>query len=165
MVSCQEPSPLKGSKHSQQCHPHEAALVNALSFVSMGVEARCCPCHSTAHCWHMKRQPFLCNGCPCHGRHHCDHRCHLHHRCRLPCRCRCHRPSPLPLPSAIAVAVAVDHCCCHLCHVAISHCRCRCPCRWPLLSPSPLAIAVAISVGHHCRHCHRPFPRVFALAW
>jgi hypothetical protein len=46
MVSYHELSPLKGSKHSKQCHPHDAVLVNALSFVSMGVEARCCPCHS-----------------------------------------------------------------------------------------------------------------------
>jgi hypothetical protein len=59
MVSCQEPSPLKGSKHSLQCHPHDAALVNALSFVSMGVEARCHPSKSTAHLCHMNRQPFL----------------------------------------------------------------------------------------------------------
>ncbi len=127
-------------------------LVNALSFVSMGVEARCCPCHSAAHRPHMKRQPFLCHCHPCRGRCHCNHhcllRCHrqLHHHCCCCC--------PSPLLSAIAVAVPVNHCCCPLCCIAISHCHCccRCPRRRPLLSPSPLAIAVAISVGHHCCH-------------
>jgi hypothetical protein len=162
MVSCQEPSPLKGSKHSKQCHPHDAALVNALSFVSMGVEARCRPSKSAAHPCHMKRQPFLCNGCPRCGRRHCHRRCHLHCHCRLRCRCRRHRhhrrrcnlPSLLPLPLAIAIAVAFNHCRCHLCRVAISHrcCPCPCPCHWPLPSLSPSAIAVAIAVGHH--HCH-----------
>jgi hypothetical protein len=127
-------------------------MTHALSFVSMGVEARCCPSKSTAHCRHMKRQPFLCNGCRCRGHPHCHHHRHLrcccrlnHHRC-----CRC----PLPSPLAIAVAVAVDLCHRHLCCIAISHHRrcCRCPRHQPLLSPSLLAIAVAISVGHHC-HC------------
>jgi hypothetical protein len=162
MVSCQEPSPLKGSRLSYQCHPHDAVLVNALFFVSMGVEARCCPCHSAAHCRHMKRQPFLCNGCPCHGR--CHLRCRRQLRCRcqlcLHCCCRC----PLPSPLAIAIAVAVNHCCCHICCVAISHCCCCCPCRRPLPSPSPLAIAVAISIGHHHRRCRQPFLRVVPLA-
>ncbi len=36
MVSCQGPSPLKGSKHSLQCHPHDAALVNELSLCPWG---------------------------------------------------------------------------------------------------------------------------------
>ncbi len=167
MVSCQEPSPLKGEKHSYQCHPHDAALVNALSFVYMGVEARCRPCHSTAHCRHMKRQPFLCHHHPRRGRRHCDHRCHLRHRRCCRCHCRCHHP--LPLPSAIAVTVAINHCCHLLCCVAVNHCRCchHCcrPCHRPLLSPSPLAIVVAISVGHHCHRCRWPFMRVVALAW
>jgi hypothetical protein len=130
----------------------------------MGVEARCCPCHSTAHCRHMKMQPFLCNGRPCNGRRHCDRHCHLRRRCRLRCCCHCRRPLPLPLPSAIAIAVAVSHCRHHLCHVAISHCHYRCPCCRPLPSPSPMAIAVAISIGHHRCHCRWPFPRVVALA-
>jgi hypothetical protein len=171
MVSCQEPSRLKGSKHSSQCHPHDAALVNALSFVSMGVEARCHPCHSTAHCRHMKRQPCLHHCRPHRGRLHCDRRRHLHHHCQLRCHRRCHRHChrrchrPLPLPSAIAIADAVDHHRRRLCCVAISpcHCRCRHPCHRPLPSPSPLAIAVAISVGHHHHRRHRPFPRVVAL--
>ncbi len=156
MVSCQEPSPLKGSKHSKQCHPHDACTF----FVSMEVESRCRPSKSTAHCRHMKRQPFLCNGRPRHGRCHCNCCCHLCHRCQLRCqlRCRCrrhcrhNRPLLLPLPSAIAVAVTVNHCCRHLCCVAVSH-RCCChPCCQPLLSRSPSAIAVAIAIGHH--HCH-----------
>ncbi len=169
MVSCQEPSPLKGRNHSQQCHPHDAALVNAHSFVSMGVEARCPPCHSAAHCRHMKKQPCLCHHHPCRGHCHCDCRDHLHCHHQLCHHCRCHCPSPLP--SAIAVAVAVNHCCHCLCCIAISHCRCRChccrrcPCRWPLPSPSPLAIAVAISVGYHRHRRCWPFPRVVALAW
>ena len=164
MVSCQEPSPLKGRKHSSQCHPHDAALVNALSFVYMGVEARFCPCHSTAHCQHMKRQPCLHHCCPCHGHCHCDCRCHLCRHCQLHRHCRCH--CPLPSSLAISVAVAVDHCHRRLCCVAISHQRChRCrPRHWPLPSPSPSAIAVAISVGYHRHHCLRPFLRVVALA-
>ncbi len=164
MVSCQEPSPLKGRKHSYQCHPHDAALANALSFVSMGVEARCRPCHSAAHCRHMKRQPCLCHRHPCHGHCHCDCCCHLRCCRQLCCHHHCH--CPLPLPSSIAVEVAVNHCRHRLCCVALSHCRCRRlpPCCRPLPSPSSLAIAVAISVGHH-RHCrHWPFPRVVALA-
>ncbi len=170
-MSRQEPSPLKGRKHSQQCHPHDAALVNALSFVSMGAEARCRPCHSAAHCRHMKRQPCLCHCHPCRGRCHCNRRCHLHCRCRLRHHRRCHCPSPLL--SAIAIVVAINHCRHHLCCVTVSHhrCRCRChrhhrrPCRRPLPSPSPSAIAVAISVGHHRHHRRGPFPRVVALAW
>ncbi len=120
-------------------------MTHALLFVSMGVEARCRPSKSTAHCRHMKRQPFLCNGCPCQCRHHCHHHCHLRHRCKLRCRCRrhCRRncPLPLPLPSAIAVAVAVNRCCRHLCCVAVSHHCCHRPCLWPLPSLSSLAIA------------------------
>jgi hypothetical protein len=118
--------------------------VNALSFVSMGVEARCCPSKSTAHLRHMKRQPFLCNGCPCRGRCHCHRCCHLHCRCQFRHRCRCRRNRllPSPLPSAIAIAVSVNHRRCHLCPVTVSHCCCQHPCHWPLPSPSPLAIAV-----------------------
>ncbi len=157
MVSCQEPSPLKGRKHSLQCHPIDAALVNALSFVSMGVEARCHPCHSTAHRRHMKRQPCLCHRHPRCGCRHCDHHCHLRCLCRLHHHrhCRC----PLPLPSAIAVAVAIDHRRRPLCCIAVSHCHCCRPCHQPLpsLLPSPSAIAVAISIGHHC---HRPWSAI-----
>jgi hypothetical protein len=163
MVRCQESPPLKGSKHSQQCHHHDAALVNALSFVSMGVEARCCPCHSTAHCRHMKRQPCLCHRHSCHGRCHSDRRHHLCHHRQLPHHHRCHCPSPSP--SAIAVAIAIDHRRRPFCCVTISHgrCRCHCPCHRPLPSLSPSAIAVTISVGHHCHRCCWPFPRVVAL--
>ncbi len=165
MVSCQEPSPMNGSKHSSQCHPHDAALVNALSFVSMGVEARCHPSKSAAHCRHMKRQTFL-HGCPCHCHllcHHCRHlrlrlRCHCcrHHCCRRNC------PLPSPLPWAISV-VTVNHRHCHLCRIAVSHCCCCCPCRRTLPSPSLSAIAVAIAVGHHCRHAVGHFQEL--LPW
>jgi hypothetical protein len=162
MVSCQEPSPLKGSKHSEQCHPHDAALVNALSFVSMGVETRCRPSKSAAHLRHMKRHPSVCHCCPHRGHRHCDRCCHLDRR-RQFCRHR-HCCGPLPLPSAIAVAVAINRCHRHLCCVAVSdHCRRR-PCHRTLPSPSLSAIAVAIAVDHHRRHCCQPFPRVVALA-
>jgi hypothetical protein len=164
MVSCQEPSPLKRSKHSLQHHPHDTALVNAHSFVSMGVEARCRPCHSAAHCRHMKRQPSLCHCCPRHGRHHCDCHCRLHHHSQLHCRCCCCHPSLSLSLLDIAVAVAVDHCHCRLCHVAISHCRCRRPPHRPLPFLSLSAIAVAISLGHHRHHRRWPFLRVVALA-
>jgi hypothetical protein len=150
MVSCQEPSPLRGSKHSLQCHPYDAALVNAHSFVSMGAEAMCRPCHSAAHRWHMKRQPSLCHCCPCHGRCHCNHHRHLRCRRQLHCHHRRHCPLSLPLPLAIAIAVATNHCCHCLCCVAISRCCCRCPCHKPLSSLLPSSIAVAISVSHHC---------------
>ncbi len=128
----------------------------------MGVEARCRPCHSTAHLRHMKRQPYLCHCCPCHGRCHCNRRRHLRHRCRLRRHCRCccplpsplaicccscrqsllplsllrhHQPlpSPLPLPSAIAVSITVGHCSCHL--------------RRASPSPSPLAISKSCCLG------------------
>ncbi len=120
----------------------------------MGVEARCCPSKSAAHCHHMKRQPFL-HGCPCHGHLLCHRRCHLqlrHHR-RCHRRHRCHRNCPLSLPLPWAIgAVAVNHRHCHLCRVAISHHRHHRPCRWTLPSTSSSAIAVAIAVGHH--RCH-----------
>jgi hypothetical protein len=164
-VSCQEPSPLKGRKHSFQRHPHDAALVNAHSFVSMGVEARYLPFHSAAHCQHMNRQPSLCHCCPGRGRCHCDCRCHLRGCCRLCCHCHlCFQLLlPLPLPSAIAIPVAANHCHRCLCLVIVSHCHPCCPCHQPLLSPSPLAIAVAISTSHHHCRCRCPFPRVVVL--
>ncbi len=106
--------------------------------------------------WHMKRQPFLCNGRPCQGHCHCNHRCHLCLHCQLRRHCQCRCPLPSPLPSAIAIAVAIDHCRRHLCCVPVSHrCCCR-PCRQPMLS---------LSVGHHRCHRRQPFLRVVALAW
>jgi hypothetical protein len=130
----------------------------------MGVEAWCCPSKSAAHCCHMKRQPFLCNGCPCHGRCNCHCRRHLRRHFRLRYRRNCHRrhncPSPSPLPSAIAIGVAINHCCRHLCCVAISHCCCLHPCqshcylrhRWPSQLPSPSAITVAmpLAISENC---------------
>jgi hypothetical protein len=115
----------------------------------MGGEARCCPCHSAAHCRHIKRQPCLCHNCPHRGCRHCNRRCHLHCLRQLHHHCRYHWPLPLPL--TIAVAVAFNHCRCCLCCVAVSHrpCRCRRPCHRPLPSLSPSVIVVAISIGHH----------------
>jgi hypothetical protein len=136
MVSCQEPSPLKGANTLSSVTP----MTHALSFVSMGVEARCRPSKSTAHCRHMEMQPFLCNGCPRHGRHHC--------------------PSPSLLSLAIAIAVAVNHRHRHPCCVAVSHCCHRCPCRWPLpschrrpsqlLSPSAITVAMPFAISESC---------------
>ncbi len=127
----------------------------------MGVEARCRPSKSAAHCRHMKRQPFLCNGCPCRGRCHC-HRCrHLHCCCHHHCCRNC--PSPLLLPSTIDILVMINHHHHHLCCVAIRH-RCRsCPCRRPLPSLSPSAIAVAIALGHHHYHAIGHFQEL--LPW
>ncbi len=135
--------------------------MHALLFVSMGVEARCRPSKSTAHCHHMKKQPFLCNGCLCCGCCHCHCHCHLRHCRQL--RCRRNRPSPLPLPSAVAIVVAVDHCRLHLGCIAVSHCCCRRPCCQPLPSPSPSAIAVAIAVGH-LWECLTACCKAFSLA-
>ncbi len=131
-------------------------MTHTLSFVAMGVEARCRPSKSIAHCRHMKRQPFLHNGCPCHGRHHCHRRCHLRccHRVRCRCCCRRHRnrpycrhhccwPLPLRLPSTIAAAISVA-------------------------SPSAIIVSVALAVGH-CPHHHRrpsqlPLPSAITIA-
>jgi hypothetical protein len=173
MVSCQEPSTLKGSKHSLQCHPHGAALVNAHSFVSMGVEAMCHPCPSAARCRHMNRRPSLCHYYPCHGCCHCNHcchlccRCHLNHHCHHPspvarCHRRCRWPLPLQLPSTIAAAVSVALLSVIAVAVglalAIGHCHLHH--HWPLQLPSLLAITVAVAVGHfrellpwHSKNC------------
>ncbi len=122
----------------------------------MGVEARCRPCHSTAHRRHMKRHSCLFHFHPCRGRCQCNCHCHLHRCCRLyhHRRCRCPLPSPsampllspstiavavsVALPSAITVAVAVA--------LAIGHCRLRH--RRPSQLPSPLAITITVTVGH-----------------
>ncbi len=156
MVSCQEPSPLKGSKHSLQLHPHDAALVNAHSFVFMGVEARCCPCHSTAHRRHMKRQPSLHHCCPRCGHCHCNCRRRLHRRphCQVHCRCRhrhhrrhrCCRPLPSRLPLPIAATVSVASPSAIDITLAVGHCRLHH--HRPLQLPSPSAITVAVAIGH-----------------
>jgi hypothetical protein len=100
----------------------------------------------------------------------CPHRRHCRPHCRCHCCChprrRCPLPllSPLPSPSAIAVAIAVAHHRRRIRCIVVSHRRCPQPCRWPLPSLSPSTIAVAIPIGHCCRHCCRPLPRVVALA-
>ncbi len=128
----------------------------------MGVdEARCCPCHSAAHCRHMKRQPCLCHRHP--------HAVAVDIAIAVAisvvvtnsitfavavAHCRCHQPFLLllpstiaatisvALPSAIAVAVAVSL----AVALAIGHCRLHH--HWPLQLPSPLAITITITVGH-----------------
>ncbi len=154
MVSCQEPSPLKGSKHSYQCCHHDAVLVNALSFVSMGVEARCRPCHSAAHLQHMKRQASFCHCHPRCWRCNCDRCCHLHHHCQLRCHCRCLCQLPLPL--------AICHCGCHQPSLPLSLLRCHQPSLLPL--PSPSAIAVSVTIGHRSCHLHQASPSLLPLA-
>jgi hypothetical protein len=148
-------------------------MTHALSLVSMGVEARCCPSKSTEHCRHMKRHPFLCNGCPCHGHPHCHCRCHLCCRHQHRCRHRPRRNRPLPLhyhqtlllqspltvaatisvalPSAIAVVIAhaVSHC--HLCHGR--------PLQLQL--PSAVTIAMPLAISESCclgtaKNCIQP---------
>ncbi len=117
----------------------------------MGVEARFHPSKSTAHCRHMKRQPFLCNDRP-----------HvvvaiaiaiaisvtiansvavavtvtvtIAHRCR-----RCRQPLPLQLTSTITAAISVT---------------------WP----SAIAVAIALAVGHCRLHHHRPSQLPLPLA-
>ncbi len=121
----------------------------------MGVEARCRPSKSAAHCRHMKRQPFLCNGCPCHGhRHLCPccqlhRRCHPHRRCKRHCRWCCCWPLPLQLPSTIAIAAAISVALPSAITVAIalavSHCRLRH--RRPSQLPLPLAITIAMPLA------------------
>jgi hypothetical protein len=134
-------------------------------FVSMGVEARCPLSKSTAHCRHMKRQPFLCNGCPCRG-----------HRLPLPSPWLSPTPLPLlspsPLQSPIAVAIVVNHCHCGCCQPLPppSLLHCRQPSLLPL--PLPLAMAISVTIGLCSCHCRRPSPsprhwpclRVVALA-
>ena len=122
----------------------------------MGVEARCHPCHSAAHCWNMKRQSSLCHCCPCRGHHHCNCRCHLHvvansvaiaisvaHR-------HCCRPLPLQLPSTIAAAISVALpsaiAVAVVLTLAVGHCRLRHHRLLQLLSP--LAITITVTIGH-----------------
>jgi hypothetical protein len=107
----------------------------------MGVEARCRPSKSTAHCRHMKRQPFFCNGCPHRGHRHCHCRCHLrcHRQLRRHCRCHCHCNCPLPLPLLLVIANSITS----TIAAAIS-----------VVLPSAIAVAVTLAVGH-CRLHHR----------
>jgi hypothetical protein len=151
MVSCQKPSPLKGRKHSQQCHPHDAALLNALSFVSMGVEARCCPCHSAAHRRHMERQPCLCHHHPCRGRLHCNCRCAKSITIAVAVA-HCRRPWPLllrlPLTIAAAVSVALLLAIAIAVAIALAIGHCHLHNRRPLQLPSLLAITIIVAVGH-----------------
>ncbi len=163
MVSCQEPSPLKGSKHSSQCHPHDAVLVNEFPYVHGGgrkvspVQKHCTfPPHKEATLPSWLPLPWP-SPLPSPS----------------PSLTPTPSPSPSPLPSQspIAVAAAMGHCC--------GHCEPLSPpslsrCHQPSLLPLPLLldIAVSIIVGH--RSCHRcwpspspcrwPFPRVVALA-
>ncbi len=156
MVSCQEPSPLKGSKHSLQHHPHDAALVNAHSFVSMGVEAKVSPlpqrCTLPVH--EEATLPLLLSSLPW------PLPLQLSLPSLLPSTSTLPLPLLLPLLSPLPIAVTV----------AIGHYRCNCPCPLlllsplrccqpsPLLSPLPSSIAISITVSHCSPHIHWPSP-------
>jgi hypothetical protein len=169
IVSCQEPSSFKGSKHSLQCHPHDAVLGNAHSFVSMCREARRRPCHSAAHCWQplplhsplpsQSPSPSLwpspsqlplpspiaiavtIGHCPCRRHRHRHYHHHHRHRRTLPLLL----PPPLFITAAISVSIAITIA------VTVGHCRCH-----PLNLQS--AISVSVAVGHRDHHCHWPSP-------
>ncbi len=164
MVSCQEPSSLKGSKHSPQCHPHDArtfVCVHGGGGKVSPVQKHCTlPPHEEAILPSWSPSPWpspLPSPSPSPTPTPSPCRCGCHHR-----HCR-NRPLPSSLPWAIAV-VAVNHCHRHLCCVAVSHCCRRRPCRRTLPSPSLSAIAVAIACRPSLSPCRRPFPRVVALA-
>jgi hypothetical protein len=116
---------MKGSKHSLQHHPHDAALVNAHSFESMGVEARCCalPQHCILPTYEEATLLFAVAvsitiadsvAIVIAIAHHCHHR---------------HQPLPLQSPLTIAAAISVT-------------------------LPSAIAIAVAFAVNHCCFYHH-----------
>ncbi len=165
--------PLEREQTLFAAYSHDAALVNAHSFVSMRVEARCCPCHSAAHCRHMKRQPSLCHCCCRHGCCHCNPRRHLRCHCRLHCHSHCHcghrhfhsRHCPLlsPLPIALTVPVTVCHYRCGCCWPLPTSSLSRCRQPWPSPSPLPSVIAVSVTVGHRSCHLCRPSPSLSPL--
>jgi hypothetical protein len=136
MVSCQEPSPLKRSKHSSQCHPHDAALVNELSLCPWG--------------W---RQGVLCPKV-------------LHIAATWTGNPSFMVILAMAVSFAIAVAISDSNSIAVAITVAIAiahhHCRCRGPLLrspWTIVTaisvalPSAIAVAVALAVGH-CRLCH-----------
>jgi hypothetical protein len=121
-----------------------------------GGGARCCPCHSAAHCRHMKRQPSLVSFVmtvivPIAIAITVAIAIAVTVSITVAIAIIC-RPLPSPLPLAITVAVTVCHCqrcfrCCCCCHR-----RCHSNCRQALPSPLPSAIAVS----HRRRHCCWP---------
>jgi hypothetical protein len=171
MVSCQEPSPLKRSKHSSQCHPHDAALVNALSLCPWGWR------QGVAHpkAWHIAttwrgNPSFVMVALA------------VAVSIAIAVAISVFDSNAIAVAITVAVAVTIAHrrCrCrglllrptwtiaavsrCHLCCIAISHCCHRCPCCWTLPPPSPLAIAVAIAIGHCRRHAAGHFQEL--LPW
>jgi hypothetical protein len=145
MVSSQDPSPLKWSKHSLQWHPDGAALGNAHSFVPRGggkalpLPQRCTfPSHEEATLPCVSCCDGHCHRHCCHCRSYWDHRCHLHRHCD------CHHCQPLPSPSPLAIAVAITVTVAITIAIAVGHCCC---CRHqPSLLPSLLAIAIVVAV-------------------
>ncbi len=153
MVSCQEPSPLKGSKHSSQCHPHDAALVNELSLCPWG--------------W---RQGFA------HPKAlHIAATWRGNPSCMVPLAVAVSFAIAVAISDSIAIAIAVAF----TVAIVITH-RCR-RCHRPLLrlpwtiattisvaSLSAIAVAVALAIRHcrlrHCRPSQLPLPSAITIA-
>jgi hypothetical protein len=139
MVSCQEPSPLKGSKYFSQCHPHDAALVKELSLCPWGWRqgvARPKALH-IATTWRGNPSFMIALAVA------------------ISFAIAVAISDSDSIAFAVAVAVAVT--------VAVSIAHCHCCCHGPLLRlpwtittaisvapPSAIAVAVALAV----RHCH-----------
>ncbi len=122
--------------------------MNALSFVSMGVEARCRPCHSAAlfSAHEEATLPSSLSPSPWPS------------PLRLPLPSPSSLPTPWPtlLPSPIVVAVGHSRCNRRQPLPLPSLLHCHQPS--PLPSPLPLAIAVSITIGHLSCHLSRPSP-------
>jgi hypothetical protein len=105
MMSCQESPPLKESKHSLQCHPHDAALGNAHSLLQQ-------PLSSLLLLPSLSLLPSPLVITIAFAISHC-HWCHW--SLPLLCLLLLPLPLPLPLPSAIAIAIVIsNHHCRHL---------------------------------------------------
>ncbi len=145
MVSSQDPSPLKWSKHSLKWRSHGPVLGNAHSFVSRVGRQSVTPATALHIASTQRGNPPLCqllwwSLSPSLS--------------PLPLQLLSPSPSPLQLPLSLAIAVVI----------VVGHCRCHW--RWPLSLPLQLAIAVtvsvaiavaiAIAVSHCCRRCRQP---------
>ncbi len=135
MVSSQDSSPLKWSKHSLQWHPHGAALDNAHSFVSRGGRQGVAPASACTLLAHEEAT------LPCVS--HCDNNVII----------------AVAVVIVIAIAVAVSVAVAIAVAIAIGHCHCHFRDHWPLPLPLPSAIAVGHRRlhlrFHHCHYFHR----------
>jgi hypothetical protein len=149
MVSCQEPSPLKGGKHSSQCHPHDAALVNEFSL---------CPWGWRQGVTHPTALPIAAT-----WRGNPSYMVALAVAVSFAIAVAISDSDSIAVAVAITLAIAIAHCCCC--------------CRGPLLRspwtiaaaisvvlPSAIAVVVVLAIGHcHLRH-HRPSQLPLPLA-